>query len=158
MTMIHKAAAILVAGMALTLPALAQTPPPPPEGEDNRYMYNRVQDGFLRLDTRTGQVSLCSRRPVGWACHVVPDERTALEGEIARLQTENATLKKELVSRGLDLPAGMRAEANGQRPRDPDLRLPNNADLDRVVTFIEKAWRRLVEMIVNLQKDVLKGS
>jgi hypothetical protein len=60
-----------------------------------------VADGVLWLDTRTGQISQCSRSGVGWACKVVPDERSALETEIARLQGENATLKKELLARGL---------------------------------------------------------
>jgi hypothetical protein len=59
-----------------------------------------VADGVLRLDTRTGQISQCSRSDVGWACKVVPDERSALETEIARLQGENASLKKELLARG----------------------------------------------------------
>jgi hypothetical protein len=36
------------------------------------------------------------------------------------------------------------------------LKLPTEADMERVMTFIEKAWRRLVEMIENLQKDVMK--
>jgi hypothetical protein len=48
----------------------------------------------LRLDTRSGQVSHCSRSDGGWVCKVVPDERSALETEIARLQSENATLKR----------------------------------------------------------------
>src|SRR5262245_17184412 len=60
--------------------------------------------GVLRLDTRTGQISQCSRTDAGWACKVVPDERSALEMEIARLQGENATLKKELLARGLPVP------------------------------------------------------
>src|SRR5215813_8003401 len=60
-----------------------------------------LADGVLRLDTRTGQVSQCSRSDIGWACKVVPDERSALETEIARLQGENTSLKKELLARGL---------------------------------------------------------
>jgi len=35
---------------------------------------------------RTGQVSQCSRSDAGGTCKVVPDERSALETEIARLQ------------------------------------------------------------------------
>ena len=56
--------------------------------ENGRYSFNSVADGVLRLDTRTGQVSHCSRSDVGWTCKVVPDERSALETEIARLQSE----------------------------------------------------------------------
>jgi hypothetical protein len=71
-----------------------------PDSENGRYGFNPVVDGVLRLDTRTGQVSQCSRSDAGWACKVLPDERSALETEIARLQGENATLKKELLARG----------------------------------------------------------
>jgi hypothetical protein len=45
------------------------------------------------LDTRTGQVSECGRSDAGWACKLVPDERSALETEVARLQDENTRLK-----------------------------------------------------------------
>ena len=69
-----------------------------------RYSFNPVADGVLRLDTRSGQVSHCSRSDGGWVCKVVPDERSALETEIARLQSENATTEKELLGRGLPLP------------------------------------------------------
>ena len=68
-----------------------------PQSDDKRYTFNRVDEGYLRLDGRTGQVSICASRQVGWACHAVADERAALEAEIARLQAESATLKKELI-------------------------------------------------------------
>ena len=67
-----------------------------PDSENGRYSFSPMGDGALRLDTRTGQVSQCSRSDAGWACRAVPDERAALETEIARRQGENATLKKEL--------------------------------------------------------------
>ena len=75
-----------------------------PDSENGRYSFSPVADGVLRLDTRTGQVSQCSRSDAGRACKVVPDERSALETEIARLQGENATLKKDLLARGLTVP------------------------------------------------------
>jgi len=46
-----------------------------PDSENGRYSFNPVADGVLRLDTRTGQVSQCSRSDAGWACKVVPAER-----------------------------------------------------------------------------------
>jgi hypothetical protein len=83
---------------------------------------------------------------------VVPDERAALETEIARLQGENATLKKELLGRGLPIPgASGRSVA---KPDEPEVKLPSDADVDRVVSFLEKVWRRLVEMGRSVQKDI----
>ena len=57
-----------------------------PDEENGRYTLSPVADGVIRLDTRTGAVSTCSNTGAGWACHVVPDERAALDAEIGRLQ------------------------------------------------------------------------
>jgi hypothetical protein len=130
----------------------------PAEGDDTRYTFNRADEGYLRLDGRTGQVSICTRRPVGWACQAAPDERTALEAEIARLQGENVALKKELLARNLALPGTVKPEQPAAKPEEPRLQLPNDADLNKMMTFIEKVWRRLVDMIVTLQKDMLNKS
>lgn len=154
-------AAFAAAGAALPDPASAQSGPPE---SDPRYSYNRVDDGYLRLDTRTGQVSLCKREGSGWACRLTPDERTALEGEIERLQRENAQLKRALLDRGLALPGGARGgepDASPPRPRQdltPPGRPPSENEIDRTLTFIEKIWRRLVEMMMNLQRDLKKSS
>ena len=48
-----------------------------------------IPEGVLRLDTRTGTVSTCTKNGAGWACYAVPDERTALDAEIGRLQAES---------------------------------------------------------------------
>jgi hypothetical protein len=125
-------------------------------GEDSRYQLNRVDDGYLRLDLKSGQVSLCDRREVGWACRAVPDDRAALDGEIARLQDENAALKKSLLDRGLPLPGAATSVPPVARNGDSDLKLPSHADLDRMMAVVEKVWRRLVEMIANWQKDIMK--
>jgi len=128
-----------------------------PENEDGRFTFHRADDGYLRLDGRSGQVSLCARRPAGWQCQAVPDERTALESEIARLQGDNASLKRELLSRNLPLPGGMAPELSG-RGDDSRLQLPSDAELNRIMSFIEKVWKRMVEMIVTTQKDMMKKS
>jgi hypothetical protein len=145
----------VVAGLGLVSSvAWAQTAAP--QTDDRRYTFNRVDDGYLRLDGRTGQVSLCLQRPAGWACQAVPDERTALEAEIARLQAENAAIKKELIARNLPLPGTIKPEAPAASPDDPRLQLPNDADLNKVMNFVEKVWRRLLEMMATVHKDLLK--
>jgi hypothetical protein len=151
--------ALLVAATAVAgSTAHAQTAAPEASPEDSRYSFHRVDEGFLRLDGRTGQVSLCSRKTVGFGCHAVPDERMALESEIARLQNESSSLKKELLTRGIALPGGIKEEKDPQvsKRSEPDLKLPSAAEMERMRVMVEKVWRRLVEMIVNLQKDMLQ--
>ena len=101
---------------------------------------------MLRLDTRTGQVSECSRSDAGWACKLVPDERSALEAEIARLQEENARLKKELLAHGPPTPGAPY----------PELKLPSDADVDKVISYLENGWRRLLRWGRTVLKDVEK--
>jgi hypothetical protein len=149
--------ALIAVGLAIAAPAVcAQNGPP--DNEDGRYTFNRADDGYLRLDGRTGQVALCTRRTVGWACQTVADERTALEAEIARLQNENVALKRELLARNLPLPGLVKPEPPVAKNEEPRLQLPNDADFNKMMAFVEKVWRRMVEMIANLQKDVLKKS
>src|SRR4051794_10973643 len=134
--MIRFVLALVLAGALVAPPAHAQTP----DTENNRYQFNRVEDGYLRLDLKTGQGSLCSRRPGGWACQAGADDRAADDGEIARLQGENAALKKAMLDRGAPLPGGVTPDPPAARG-DRDLKLPSHADVDRMVTAVEKVWR-----------------
>jgi hypothetical protein len=129
------------------------TPTSPGDTENGRYVFNKVADGYVRLDMRTGQVSTCTQRTVGWACQASPDDRALLEGEIARLRGENAQLKKEMLARGLPLPGSVRPEPIGPEA-GKSLKVPSDAELDKVMTMVEKAWRRLVEIMINVQKDL----
>jgi hypothetical protein len=175
-------AAALGASAALAQSAPSQAPSQPPSqapGSDDRsYQFNQVDDGYLRLDLKTGEVSLCRARAIGWSCLTVADERAALDSEIARLQGENTAMKKAMLDRGLPLPSGVIAEATPQaappqaatppavtppaapppaaRDDSPTLRMPSDADIDRMMTTVEKIWRRMLEMMNNLQKDLLK--
>jgi hypothetical protein len=133
---------------------------PPPGPNSNRYTFHRIRDGFVRLDSQTGQMAQCGWNAAGWSCKAVPDERTALESEIARLQTANAALKKSLLSRGIDLPDGVRAESPAAKAPDPNSGSKGSAEgqLDRVMSYMEKVWRLLVEMMTDLKRDIQRKS
>ncbi len=137
---------LLAAFVVVTPAAHAQNAP---DSENGRYSFSPVSDGMLRLDTRTGQVSLCARKDAGWACNTVPDERSALENEIARLQRENGAMKKDFLARGLPLPGGVAGNVSTDQQRELNVTvpLPSDAEIDRVMTTFEKMWRRLVEIV-----------
>ncbi len=160
---------------------VAPNPPPPPKPEvvpaapkapgianstpPGRFSFNRVDDGFLRLDNQTGQVAYCSPHAVGWACQTVPEDHAALEREIARLREEVASLKAQVAA--LHEPPPPRPPADLTPPPPTTQTPPPKADkdqdtaklredLERARLAFENAWRRLVDMIINLQKDMMR--
>jgi hypothetical protein len=154
---------------ALFTEAMAQAAP---DGENGRYTMSPSSDGFVRLDTRTGVVSNCTDKGNGWACYALPDERVALDEEIGRLQTENEKLKTELAEREPTvtgktdeaLPKSDSLKPSGPKVDEPksadvnrnriEIPLPSDRDMDRVMSFVERAWRRLIEMANRVQRDV----
>jgi hypothetical protein len=141
--------AAMIAGAAVMSVARAQAP----DNEANRYQFNQVEDGYLRLDLKSGAVSRCSRGAAGWSCLAVPDDRAAFEAEIARLQTETVALKKALIERGLPLPAGVTASPPTAQGGGDALKLPSDADVNRAMRMVETMWRRLVELMQSWQRD-----
>jgi cell division protein FtsB len=128
---------------------------PAPDAAPSRYSFNRVDNGFLRLDNQSGQVAYCSPHAVGWACEAVPEDRAALEKEIARLQDEVASLKQQVAS--LREPPPPRPPAELSPPaenRDDAARL--REDMERARAALEHAWRGLVDMIITFQKDMMR--
>jgi hypothetical protein len=128
-----------------------------PDTAGGRYVLSKQDDGFLRLDTQSGAVSLCRAEAVGWACQAVPDDRALFEREIARLQTENAALKKILLTHGLALPPGAASETPSTQ-NAPSLRLPSDAEIDRMVAFVGELWQRFVDAVARAQKQMFNKS
>ncbi len=166
-----RLASVLVLGsLAACAPALAQGET---AAQPSRYSFNRVDDGFIRLDNSNGQVAHCTQRAVGWACETVPEDRKALENEIARLTDENAALKAQVAALNnqpprrppeIAPPQASDQPKNPEPPRPPasvppqasdQLNVPGSHNVDRVMAFVGTTWRRVVEMISGWQKDVM---
>jgi hypothetical protein len=140
----------LTAVMTVLLLALTAAHGAEPDSAHGRYAFQAVPDGLMRLDTATGQMSLCAKHAAGWVCAAVADDRAALDAEVGRLARENAQLKSALVAHGLRLPDGVTGEAGGSQD------LPDDRQLERVMSFFERVWQRLIEMVRILQNDWAK--
>jgi hypothetical protein len=158
-------AAVLLLGLATGAPALAQGAP---DSDNGRFTFKEVPDGILRLDGRTGHVSLCSK-VTEWACRTLADDRTALENEIGRLLDENAALRKQLEARAPVPPETVPPSGVAPAPATPtvppaaapapkqgerEFNLPSDAEVNRMMAFLEKMWRRLLDMAQRTQREL----
>ena len=144
-----------------------------PDTENGRYALSPTADGVLRLDTRTGAISTCNNSGTGWACYAVPDERAAMDTEIGRLQAhivrlkaETERLKADLASREPTVPGKIEEplpKSDSLKPAEPkvaesvrkiEIPLPSDRDMNRMMSFLEQAWRRLIEMANRVQRDI----
>jgi hypothetical protein len=144
---------------------------------DSRFIYQEVDEGILRLDSRTGEVSLCNRQDIGWACRLVADESRAVDGEVGRLERENAKLRQLLADKdaGGAAPAAQAPATTGAispSPRPEAAAPPAVAEkptenapgtklgagvLNRSFAAVDTIWRRLVEMMANVKSDLQKS-
>ena len=122
----------------------AQTPPEQAQPEkagdaaNGRFVMTPVAEGFLRLDTRSGQVSLCTLNAGQAQCRASADERAALEAEIDRLGKENAALKAQ---------APKSAQEPKAAPDDEERRF------DRALDRAERFLRRMMQIFRDSSGD-----
>ena len=76
----HAFFALLAVGAGVAFAASDSSP------EDGRFTMTPIENGFLRLDTRNGAVSLCTVKEGAVECRLAADERAALMDEIDRLR------------------------------------------------------------------------
>lgn len=132
-------ATVFFLAMALASPAFAQVidnSKLTPDSENGRFTMSPVEGGVMRLDTRTGKISICRQRGEAWACEAAADDRAAYEQEIARLQDKVTKLER-----------GIRTDDK------TEMKLPSDAEVDKAMTFFENILRRFKTMIDNLQRE-----
>lgn len=128
----HRCLFAILGMIAIPLSAAAQTAP---RGDvDGRFTLRDTPQGMVRMDTRTGTMSICGGHDATFTCRLVPDDRQALEDEITRLKAENETLRR-----------GQAGAPN--RPGDePRMQLPSEQEIDRALGLFERIWRRIIDM------------
>jgi len=130
-----------------------------PTDENGRYTLSATENGYLRLDTRTGAVSICTSKG-GWTCRVVPDERAALDQEIGRLQSDIDKLKTQLASRQ-DREATVKGKIDAPLVKEEPLKKGDSLQKDvpakhasqaDTASALDWAWRRLVGFAAQLHR------
>ncbi len=111
--------------------------------ETGRYTMTPTKDGILKLDTKTGLVSLCHRSSSGWSCESVDDNESGLRDRLRRLEKENARLRAQLETRRLGPDSN-----NGGK-----IEIPSEEDVDKAMDFMERLLNRFKGMVEELKKE-----
>jgi hypothetical protein len=122
---------VLLGSCLLAASAVAQT-----SGENGRFSMTPTEGGFLRLDTRTGEVALCRPKGDTVDCRAAPNESSPLASEIDRLAKENAELKARLAGQA-------------PPPPPPGAEPPSRTqqEMDRALDYAERFMRRMMRIM-----------
>lgn len=109
---------------------------------NGRYVMSPTSDGFLKLDSRTGEVSECKRQTSGFQCTLLADERNALQQQIDKLARDNAALRDKLAMNSVTPPS----------PASPDTASPNSTtpsdrEFDHAMDLMERFLRRFMAIV-----------
>ena len=113
------------------------------EGE-GRYRMEKTETGFIRLDTASGEVSLCREQDGQIVCRMAADERAAFEKELDLLTKRVEALEK-----------GGTTALTDTKPS-----LPTDEEIDRTMTIMEKMMQRFMGIVKNLEdgeEDAVPG-
>lgn len=132
-------------------------------GDSARFSMQSVDGGLMKLDTRTGAMTFCSQRSGAWVCEAVPEDRAALEAEIARLQSRLAAERGGAAGPGVpDIMSTPEAQAPaGEGTTRPSETTPPASSgetveearrrLDQAMEMAEHVFQRFFEMIGRLR-------
>jgi len=118
--------------LLMSAPAITQEP------IANRFTLEKTENGFVRMDTLTGEMSICSEKSGQLVCRLSADERRAFEETLSDLSARVTALEQRLDT--VAPPSG----AND---------IPDEAELDRALGAMEKMMRRFFGMVEELKRD-----
>ena len=145
---------LAVAAVATIAFAAKDEPADRPAEIAGRYAMSPAEGGgVIRLDSHTGQMSLCNRRDNQWLCSDMPDQGRGLAEEIERLRAENKTLKSD-IRRMEDIMVG-----DGRSAKSPSgqpegkFGLPSEQDVDQALSYMERMFRKFRDKMKEFDSD-----
>ncbi len=97
----------------------------------------KTETGVARLDTKTGEMTLCREQAGELVCRMGADERRAFEDELDRLSARVDALEKSA----------------GSGPTALERRLPSNEEIDQTMSIMERMMRRFMAIVKDLNSD-----
>jgi flagellar motility protein MotE (MotC chaperone) len=137
---VMRAIATIVAAIAMSLAGA------PVFAQDNadRYTLEKTDNGYVRMDRRTGEMSLCEERSGQLVCKLAADERAAFQADTERLEAAIQALEERVAK----LESGLTAKL--------DQALPTEEEFEKTMGYMERFLRRFMGIAKDLEEEPAK--
>jgi hypothetical protein len=119
--------------------------------EPDRYRLEKSPNGYVRMDTETGQMSICEEKWGELVCRMAADERTAVQDEIERLQTEVKALNDRLA--GVKALEDRVAKLENSMTARIEKSLPTEEDFNRTMSYMERFFRSFMGIVRDFENE-----
>ncbi|TGQ44641.1 MULTISPECIES: hypothetical protein [unclassified Mesorhizobium] len=109
--------------------------------EPERYRLEKSANGYVRMDTQTGAMSICEERSGQLVCKMAADERAALQDEIDQLQSSVKALDERVAK--LESSPTARLEST----------LPTEEEFNKTMSYMERFLRGFMDIVKDMDKD-----
>jgi len=109
--------------------------------EIDRYRLEKSTNGYVRMDTQTGAMSICEEHSGQLVCKMAADERAAYQDEIDRLQTSVKALDERVTK--LENSPSARLESN----------LPSQEDFNKTLGYMQQFFRTFKDIVKDMDKE-----
>jgi hypothetical protein len=106
--------------------------------DTERYQLEKTDSGYVRLNTATGEMSICEERGDQLICRVAADERSALQDDVDRLGDTVRALEDRVA-------ALERAPAISA--------LPSEEQIDQTMTLMQRFLRGFMDTMKELDEE-----
>lgn len=109
--------------------------------EGGRYRLEKSGTGYVRMDTQTGEMSICEERGGQLVCKLAADERAAFQDELDRLQSKLTGLEQRL------------ATVENNPVLKPQNLLPTEEEFQRSLGYMERFFRKFLDIVKDMDTD-----
>ncbi|MEP9386085.1 hypothetical protein [Mesorhizobium sp. KR9-304] len=119
--------------------------------EPDRYRLEKTPNGYVRMDTRTGEMSVCQEKWGELVCKMAADERTAVQDEIERLQNDIKALEDRLA--GVNVLEDRVAALENSLTAKIEKTLPTEEDFNKTMSYMERFFRSFMGIVRDFENE-----
>ena len=109
--------------------------------DGDRFTLEKSGSGYVRMDTQTGEMSICEERSGQLVCKLAADERSAFQSDADRLQSRLTALETRVEALENSLTA--RFENS----------LPTEEEFEKTMSYMERFFRSFIGIVKDLDEE-----